>query len=274
MKITLKSLMIVLMTFLLSQSLLAEKISTNLKAEYGSASKISKNLKANGFIIVGGSKVAKKSTHQLLIITHKNLKKFARKDKRGFAAVLRVLINKKKKEVVVTNPRYFMRAFLQKDFKKGSAKPIMDSLKKALGDLKPMKDAMDASKLKGYHFMVAMPYYQDFETVGKGTPDELLEKITKSKRLLFKLDLSTKGKKRYLVGVILSKKIEKFNKKLKTMHKATMLPYMVLLEGKTAKIMHAKYYLAISLPTLTMGQFMKISSVPDTISRSIKKAFK
>lgn len=91
---------------------------------------------------------------------------------------------------------------------------------------------------------------------------------------MFKLNLSSGGKSRYLIGVSLPKKIEKFTKKLKILDKSSLLPYMVLLEGKKAKIMHAKYFLAISLPNLSMGQFMKISSVPDDILKSIKKIFK
>ena len=274
MKITLKTVMIIAMTLLISQSLVAKKLSTNLKAQYSTAEEISKKLKAKNFMIIGGSSVAQNNDYKILVVTHKELKKFAKKNKRGFAAVLRILINDKDKEVIVTNPEYFMRAFLQKDYKKGSGKVVRDLLVEALGELKGTKDKMSAGSLKGYHFMFGMPYYKEFQTVGKGTPDELLQRAKDSGRMLFKLNLSSGDKKRYLVGIKLPKKIEKFNKKLKTMKKSTMLPYMVLIEGKKAKIMHAKYFLAVSLPKLSMGQFMKIRSVPDSIQKSIKKVFK
>jgi len=53
-----------------------------------------------------------------------------------------------------------------------------------------------------------------------------------------------------------------------------LLPYTVLIEGDKAYTLHAKYYLALSYPLLSMGQFMTISSVPDAIERKLKKAIK
>lgn len=49
---------------------------------------------------------------------------------------------------------------------------------------------------------------------------------------------------------------------------------MVLIEDNEAKIMHPKYYLAISYPKLSMGDFMSISSTPDDIEDYMKGLFK
>jgi hypothetical protein len=48
---------------------------------------------------------------------------------------------------------------------------------------------------------------------------------------------------------------------------------MVLIEENEAKIMHPKYYLAVSYPKLSMGQFMTISSAPDDIEEYFKGLF-
>jgi len=76
-----------------------------------------------------------------------------------------------------------------------------------------------------------------------------------------------------LYGVKISKGAEIFISTIGE-DKALVLPYTVLIEDGTAYPLHAKYYLAISYPLLTMGEFMKISSIPDTIERSLKKAVK
>ena len=44
---------------------------------------------------------------------------------------------------------------------------------------------------------------------------------------------------------------------------------MVVVDKYEARIMHAKYYLALSLPKLSLGQFMTISDIP----RKIEDAF-
>ena len=44
-------------------------------------------------------------------------------------------------------------------------------------------------------------------------------------------------------------------------------------EGK-AKMLAPKYYIAISYPQLTMGEFMTIASVPGAIEKDLAKPFK
>jgi hypothetical protein len=58
------------------------------------------------------------------------------------------------------------------------------------------------------------------------------------------------------------------------MKQSHLLPYCVLIENGEAKIMHAKFYLALSFPRLTMGEFMKIMSVPGDIKDEFKTLFK
>jgi hypothetical protein len=52
--------------------------------------------------------------------------------------------------------------------------------------------------------------------------------------------------------------------------KAILLPYTILIEGGKAYALHPKYYIALSYPLLSMGQFMDISSVPDAIEKALK----
>jgi hypothetical protein len=116
-----------------------------------------------------------------------------------------------------------------------------------------------------------MPYYEDMIEVGEaGSSQKLLEKVKKSKSLVFTQVLS---KDRILVGVNLGKRTSKFISKVGT-HNALLLPYPILLENGVAKILDPKYYIAVSYPMLKMSQFMKISTVPGAIEKDCKKLFK
>jgi hypothetical protein len=152
---------------------------------------------------------------------------------------------------------------------------VLKALESALGALEPTDDELSAKKLSKYRFMVSMPHYDDFVRVGKGATEELLTKLESNAgdRVVFKLDIKGDGSS-VLYGVGLSNGIEKFNDKLGTMDQSHLLPYMVLIENGEANILHAKYYLALSFPQLTMTEFMKIMSVPGDIEDSFKADFK
>ncbi len=57
------------------------------------------------------------------------------------------------------------------------------------------------------------------------------------------------------------------------MGQSHLLPYTVLVENGEANLLHAKFYLALSFPRLTMGEFMKIMSVPGDIKDAFKADF-
>ena len=57
------------------------------------------------------------------------------------------------------------------------------------------------------------------------------------------------------------------------MGQSHLLPYTVLVENGEANILHAKYYLALSFPRLSMTEFMKIMSVPGDIKDAFEADF-
>jgi hypothetical protein len=253
----------------------AEKTPTNFSAKYLELNTLKQKLKDCGLTVLGTHPVAGNTNYTTVVYTAPALKEAAKLPNRGFIAVQRIMHNSKDHTLLATNPEYFMRAFLQKDYKDGMAKPVTDALTAALGKLTPTDDSLKTKKLKKYHFMVSMPYYDDFARVAKGTTAELSKKLeAKAKdRIIFKLKLNADGSS-ILYGVALPTKIEKFNKKLETMGKSQLLPYTVLIENGEANILHAKFYLALSFPQLTMTEFMKIMSVPGDIKDAFKADFK
>jgi len=257
--------LIVGVILLLFVSVTAEaKETAYFNAPYADAKTVSAKLKKAGFTVLATYSPAKKSYLKVVVVTNSALKKAASKKKRGFAAIQKVLVNSKTKTVLTTNPTYWLKAFLQKDYSSATAGSTKKALSKALGKLTPTKDALSSGKLAGYHFMIGMPYYEDMLELKKGA------KEVKAKKRVFTLKLANGST---LYGVKMSKGAETFISTIGE-DKALVLPYTVLIEDGNAYALHAKYYLAISYPLLTMGEFMKISSIPDTIERSLKKAVK
>jgi len=163
---------------------------------------------------------------------------------------------------------------MQKEYEEGMAKPVSDALKAALGELTPTEDALEAKKLRKYHFMISMPYYDDFARVAKGDTAELCKQLEAGakEKIIFKLKVADDGSS-VLYGLALPVEVEQFNAKIDTMPQSHLLPYMVLIENNEANIMHAKFWLAVSFPRLTMTEFMKIMSTPGKIEDSFKTCF-
>lgn len=249
----------------------SEKVSAYLTAGFMAKEEVSKKLTEAGLQVLGEHAVNGNANYSVIMFTDAALKEKAAKETRGFAAVLRVLVNSEKKEVRVTNPNYFLKAFLQKDFDATLAQSVNAKIEKVFGAMKGTKDQLKDSDLADYHFMMGMPYYDDMLKVGKGSPADIAQKLKAKGKLIFEMDLGSNSK---IMGVALSNNVESFVDKLKVPENGVLLPYLVLAEGGKARILHAKYYLAVSLPTLSMGQFMTISDIPGKIEDEVEELLK
>lgn len=249
-----------------------EMVTTYFKTPFMEATAASEALKKNEFEVLGTHAVNGDKDLQVIVVTHPDLVNTASKEDRGFAAVLRVLVNKKQNEIKVSNPEYFLKAFMQKEYDEAVATKMKTLLGKALGELSETDDKLKAKSLAKYHFMMGMPYYDDFEVVGEGSHDELLAALKKKAagKIVFEKKIAD-GKT--LVGVALSQKVEGFPTKLKQPENAGLLPYTVLIQDDKAMIMHAKYFIALSFPRLGMGQFMTISDIPGKIEDEFESYF-
>ena len=229
-------------------------------AKAQNAKTVKSKLKANGFSILATTTPLKGAT--VITITNKELK-----NTNSWLATLNVLVNEK--EVRVQNPSYFGAAYLQDNFKYGQFSGTLKSLQKALGDLHTVKDEFKLSKLAGYHFMMGMPYVDETITVGEGA--DLLGKLKGNKYVSYSLKLPNGAT---LVGHNLVKRTNKFLLKIDAGHNALILPYRSMIKEGKAVMLDPKYYLAVSLPLLSMGEFMKIASAPAEIEKDLKRAYK
>jgi hypothetical protein len=162
---------------------------------------------------------------------------------------------------------------MQDDFNENVFMAEYENLNGAFEGLEPSADKLDSDDIAGFHFMMAMPYYEDADELGEGAQADLIAKVNgykKGKNVIFELKLSDNST---LIGYDLGKRTKKFVKKIGRAN-AAVLPYTIAIEDGVAKALAAKYYLAISYPLLTMGQFMTISTVPGAILKDLEKPFK
>ncbi len=261
-----------LLATLLASNVMADKISSYEYGAYQEANDVKSALRDNGLKVVGEYDAMQNPNYHVIAYTSDRLLADASKKDEGFAAVQKVVVSKVDKELIFTNPEYFLHAFLGDDYKSEDAKQLNSLLTKAFGTLKGSKDALDEDDIEGYHFMMGMPYYEDMIEVAKGK--NLGEKLEKNAgdNIIFKVKVGDDT----LYGVAMpTKNGEKsYISEIKGETNSAFLPYMVLVEDDEAKILHPKFYLAISYPQLSMGNFMSISGTPGDIEDYFKALFK
>ena len=232
------------------------KLSAHFVAPAQSLDDVKKKLTENGFKVLATTNI---DGHNVVTITNDELQAT-----NTYMAAIHVSVNGS--DVRVQNPSYLGAAFLGDKYKYGQFKATVNALEKALGSLKGSKQKTDFSDLEDYNFMMGMPKVDDTITVKKGK--DLASKV---KNVAYKLTLPNGL---VLVGHKLSKKTNKFLKTLGEDKNAQILPYESMVFGNAAQMLDPKFYLALSLPNLSMGQFMEIASIPDEIEQEITKAYK
>ena len=246
----------------------AGKVSAYLRGELLEVGDVEKRLKDAGFTILTSAKLDKKGNLVSVVFTNKALISLSSKPNRGFASTLRVLVNKKEKQISITNPLYMLKGFLQEDFNKEVATKLLTAITSKFEDLKDSGDSLKFQLLPKYQFMHGLPYYQDTIVVAKG--DNLLVKIKKNKRVFFEQKLDNGS---VLIGVHLNKRTNGFLKKIGSKN-AALLPMPVLIEDGKAIMLDPKYYISIMYPRLTMSEFMKIATIPDAMVKDSKRVFR
>ena len=238
--------------------------------KYKGVESVKSSLVEVGFDILAEYKVKKIGT--TILFTNSSLKAMADKPKRGFASVLRVLVDDVNKQISFINPIYYGKAFMQDEYDHEVCASALLAIQKAFKGLKPsLEDKWEFEELSGYHFMPSMPYYEDFLELGEGS--DLVNKASSYKKGKFKVFELELSKGRTILGYELGRRTSKFVKKIGTQN-ANILPWLILVEDSKAYALDAKYYIAISYPKLSMGEFMTIATVPGAVEKDLSKPFK
>ena len=221
-------------------------------------------LEKNGFNILATDEIFENKT--VISFTNEELQ-----NTNSFLSVLHMSVNENS-EIRVQNPSYFGAAFLQDKFTYGQFTETLKALELILGEMYEVKAKLGLSDLPKYHFMLGMPHFRDMIVVARG--NDILEKITETnatKYISYVLKLPNGST---LVGHKLDHSTYEYLKKINAENNAQIFPYEVLIQDEKAIMLSPKYYLALSLPLLSMTDFLKIASAPDQIEKEIKIVYK
>lgn len=244
-------------------------------------------LEKSGFEIIGEYNPEESKYMKVIVYTRDDLKKitFGVKDNGALAAALKVGLFRKGDvtEISMLNPEYLFYAYLRDNIKDYSRlKMISDEAKKALrtvgNEFEPFGGMLEIKKLKKYHFMIGMPYFdnsvvlQDFASFNSGvtTIRNNLEKEGGNAIKVYELIDNESEVAVFGVGLLNKDYGEaKFLPIIGEDHIAAM-PFELIIVGKRASMLHGKYRIALHWPELSMGTFTKIMSTPGKVEDYMK----
>ncbi len=244
-----------------------------------------------GFTIVGEYVPFGKNT--IIIATNDDALKVAAMSKRGaYAAPQRIAVSQYADEVEVSyaNPLYFEKAY----WLKGSLAGVDKALRESLGFIKTFGSAegLTAKKLKKYHYMFSMPYFDDpYEYDEYDSHAQAVSEVEKRLNiagdplsLIYKLDIP--GTKMTIFGVQmkatgkdddeqdLDEKYQMSVVDFERPGKKAYLPYELLVNDNEVEALHMKFRMALYFPDLPMtGKhgFTKLMSSPGEIDDAFEK---
>jgi len=256
-----------ILTLLYSTNLYAEfnfsqtptQLSTYYSSPFQTVQKVKKRLIENGFTIVAINKI---NEDEIITISNDELKAT-----NSYVATLHLLIDYKNQKIRIQNPSYFGAAYLEEQYRYGQFKETLLSLLNVLGTMNETEEKIEFDQLASYKFMFGMPKLKDTISIAQG--EGLLEKL-KHHHIAYSLNLPNGST---LVGHHLSSEHLSFLSKINQTHNKLILPYEAIIKDREITILNPKYYLALSLPLLSIHEFMKIATTPDHIERDIREVY-
>jgi hypothetical protein len=237
-------------------------------------------LEGKGFQ-VAGEYAPYKGAH-VIVVTSDGLKAAAAKSAfGGYGAVQRVSLTETGKElqVAATNPRYFAAAYRMKE----GLDDVADALGQAIGATAEFgsREGITADKLRKYHYMVMMPYFDDAVELAKYPSHDAALKAVEDNlaagkggsQTVYRVDVPSK--KESVFGVAITEGDGADGKIMKVIDLAELrhtphLPYELVVADGKVYMLHGKFRIALDFPDLTMGTFMKISGAPTAIEYRLK----
>jgi len=254
--------------------------------------KVTSALQEKGFEVIGSYNAEGNQTLKVIVYTRQDLKDITIqvKDRGALAAALKVGLKSDGPGTKISylNPEYLFQAYLMDEYDKhasGLAK-VAEDVKSALSPLgtenKGFGGGMTAEELREYHYKIMMPYFTDpveleeFSSFEAGV--KMIEKNLKAKKgetlWVYSLKFPDKQVAVYGVGLMNEEEGEKdFLPIIGEDHLAAM-PYEIIVQGKTATMLHGRYRIALHWPELTMGTFTKIMSTPGDVKKVMKELCK
>lgn len=179
--------------------------------------------------------------------------------------------------VTYTNPDYWYRAYFRKAFakKEDAVKALQARLQGALGAGKGLGGDETASSLSNYRYMIGMERldsyknklaeYGSFAEAVKTVRDNLAKGAGKTTKVY---EVVLPSRKLAVFGVAMNDSEDNdgdWIKKIDMQNSVAGLPYEVYVVDKQVESPHGRFRIALAFPDVGMGQFMRISSLPNAI---------
>lgn len=237
-------------------------------------------LALEGFEVVG-EYAPYKGAHVVVATSEALKSKAALSGFGAYGAAQRISLTETPKgvQVAYTNPLYMAQAYRMKD---GLA-DVAAAMEKALGKKNEFgsENGIAAGKLRKYHYMMMMPYFDDQVKLGThASHDAALQAVEANLAArkggcakVYRVDLP--GKKESLFGVAITEGDGADAAVMKIIDTAELkatahLPYELIVSDGKVYMLHGKFRIAVNFPDLGMGTFMKISGAPGGIEDKLK----
>lgn len=254
--------------------------------------KVKSSLKEKGFDIIGEYNVENNKNLKVIVYSRKDLQSTVLKvnDRGALAAALKVGLkaNGSKTTISYLNPAYLFNAYLGDNYEKHKTalqkveKDAASALSALGNENKGFGGSISTKKLRKYQYKMMMPYFsdpvelQEFSSFEEGV--KTIEKNLAAKKgntnLVYKLKFSSEKVAVYGVALLDKEKGEAFFLPIIDNSHLAAMPYEIILQDKTATILHGRYRLALHWPELTMGTFMKIMSTPGDVETAMENLCK
>jgi hypothetical protein len=183
--------------------------------------------------------------------------------------------------VAYTNPDYWYRAYFRKSFakKEDAVKALQGRLQEALGAGKGVGGDETAANLSNYRYMIGMERldssknrlneYGNFAEALKAVRENLAKGVGKTTKV-YEVVLS--DSKLAVFGVAMNDGDNSdgdWIKRIDMQNSVAGLPYEIYIVDKEVGSPHGRYRIALAFPDVGMGQFMRISSLPNAIMETM-----
>ncbi len=244
----------------------------------GAATAVETKLKNGGFKVVG--KYFPKSLAGYGVVVATDDAMLGEVGSVGGHAVLGAAIRvgvKADGSVAYTNPDYWYRAYFRKSFdkKEPAVKALQARLQDALGAGKGQGGDESAGNLTNYRYMIGMERldsyknklaeYGSFNEAVKTVRDSLAKGVGKTAKVY---EVVMADRKLAVFGVAMSdvdNNDGEWIKRIDMENNIAGLPYEIYVIDNEVGAPHARFRIALAFPDVGMGQFMRISTLPNAI---------
>lgn len=183
--------------------------------------------------------------------------------------------------VAYTNPDYWYRAYFRKAFdkKESAVKALQARLQEALGAGKGQGGDETAGNLTNYRYMIGMERldssknnlaeYGSFVEALKTVRDNLAKGAGKTSKVY---EIVLADRKLAVFGVAMNDGENSdgdWIKKIDMQNNIAGLPYEIYVVNNEVGSPHGRFRIALAFPDVGMGQFMRISSLPNVIMETM-----